>query len=78
MQSLVNTLQKSTNNKQYCLVDLTPYMDLTVHSSKVLSKKAAWLFLTATPFLLLCIANVNVLRSFLIVLGQLFLKDIFS
>lgn len=40
MQSLVITLQKSTNNKQYCLVDLTPYMDLTVHSNKVLSKKS--------------------------------------
>ena len=50
MQSLVVTLQKkNTNNKQYCLVDLTPYMDLTVHSSKVLSQKSCLTLLNSNP-----------------------------
>ena len=56
MQALFITLHKNTNNKQYYLVDLTPYMGLTVHSSKVLSKKSCLTLLNSNllSFLVYC------------------------
>lgn len=52
-------------------------MGLTVHSSELLHKITASMSSTATTFLVLVIANMNILGSLLVVLTQLFLKNIF-